>query len=305
LVCISIPIQGLLGKIRFLVILNINGIGLALQMPLIPIWVLNGKEILMKKVTAYITNRIKALIPFFKRIFNQPKKHPETSLENIVEKIGNDLAKLTALDKDQKSKVNEDVKKMISYYNQLTDQIESRRTRLIESSWQTLTILIAASGLLIATKLTGIILYPALIIFCIQIIFAIAKLQEYQAQSGFKYPFNNSDYGNKWKWFYHANPYIKLINPDPFQKKHENQGNLLPYLEGLHYFVENYGNETIDKELVDNIQQLYLLQVHNFYKNKFFLRLNKYDLWANRISFTLLFGYLGVLIGYWIYNLIW
>lgn len=259
----------------------------------------------MKKVTAYITNRIKTVISFFIKPLTRPKKHPEASLENIVGIIGNDLSKLTALDKDQKSKINEDVKKMISYYNQLTDQIESRRSRLVESSWQTLTILIAASGLLIAAKLTGIILYPALVIFGIQIIVAVAKLHEYQAQSGFKYPFNNSDYGNKWKWFYHANPFIKLINPNPFQKEHENQENLLPYLEGLHFFVENYGNETIDKELHDNIQQLYLLQVHNFYKNKFFLRLNKYDFWANRISFMMLIAYLIILFGIWMYNLIW
>jgi hypothetical protein len=259
----------------------------------------------MKKVIVYITNRIKVFISFINKLFSRPKKNPELLLENMVGIIGNDLSKLIGLDKDQKSKINDDVKKMISYYNQLTNQIESRRTRLVESSWQTLTILIAASGLLIAAKLTGIILYPTLVIFGIQIIFAIAKLHEYQAQSGFKYPFNNSDYGNKWKWFYHANPFIKLINPDPFQKEHKNQNNLLPYLEGLHFFVENYGNETLDKELHDNIQQLYLLQVHNYYKNKFFLRLNEYNLWANRVSFILLFAYFGILVGNWIYNLIW
>lgn len=144
-----------------------------------------------------------------------------------------------------------------------------------------------------------------LVIFGIQIIFAIAKLQEYQAQSAFKYPFNNSEYGNKWKWFYYANPFIKLINPDPFQKEHKNQKNLLPYLEGPHLLIEIYGNETLDKKLHDNIQQLYLLQVHNYYKNKFFLRLNNYDLLANRVSFILLIAYLGILAGNWIYNLIW
>ena len=259
----------------------------------------------MKRVTAYITNRIKDLISLIKKILSRPKRSSELVFENMSDKLRNDLFKLNSLDKDQKIKINEDIKKMISYYNQLTDQIESRRTRLVESSWQTLTILIAASGLLIAAKLTWIILYPALIIFGIQIIFAIAKMHEYQAQSGFKYPFNNSEYGNKWKWFYHANPFIKSINPNPFQKENENQKNLIPYLEGLHFFVDSYANETIDKELQDNIQQLYLLQVHNFYKNKFFLRLNRYDLWANRISFTILSAYLGILFGNWIYNLIW
>lgn len=79
----------------------------------------------------------------------------------------------------------------------------------------------------------------------------------------------------------------------------------MPYLKGLHYFVVNYSEETLDSELSDNIQQLYLLQVHNYYKNKFFLRLNNYDLLANRVSFTLLFAYLGLLLGIWFYSFLW
>jgi hypothetical protein len=235
---------------------------------------------------------------------NRPNQQLRGFIEKTEGELKTDLSKLIVMDKDQKLKINEDVNKMISYYNQLTEQIESRRSRIIESSWQTLTILIAAAGLLIASKLSGIILYPALVIFTIQIIFAILKLLEYQAQSGFKYPFNNSDYGNKWKWFYYGNPYIKKIKTNPFQKEHKNKKNLLPYLEGLHFFVENYVNETLDKELIDNIQQLYLIQAHNYYKNKFYLRLNNYDLWANRISFSLLAGFLGILLGIWINRLI-
>lgn len=241
----------------------------------------------MKKVTAYITNRIKDL-------FSRPKRSYDIEFENISEKIKNDLSKLNSLDKDQKIKINEDIKKMIPYYNQLTDQIESRRTRLVESSWQTMTILIAVSAFLYSTNLPRDILYPILLIFVIQIIFALAKFYEYQAQSSFKYPFKDSEYGNKWKWFYIANPSIKSIKPNLFQKEFENQQNLISYLEGLHFFIENYENETIDKELVDNIQQLYLLQVHNFYKNQFFIRLNKYDLIAYRISFILLSAYVVI-----------
>ncbi|NLD82518.1 MAG: hypothetical protein GX642_15305, partial [Smithella sp.] len=191
----------------------------------------------MKMVIVYITNQIKDIISLINKLFSRHEKNSELNFGNVSEKIKIDMAELNSLDKYQKIKINKDIKKMISYYNKLTDQIESRRTRLVESSWQTMAIIIAASGLLIAAKLTGIILYPVLFIFGIQIFFAILKLYEYQAQSGFKYPFNNSGYGNKWKWFYYANPFIKSINPNPYNKQEfENQKNLLLYLEGLHYF---------------------------------------------------------------------
>jgi len=259
----------------------------------------------MTKKIVYITNRIEQFLSRIKKSISRPKKNSELLPEKMFGVIENDLLKLNNLDLSKKTKINEDVKKMILYYNQLTDQIESRRSRLIESSWQTLTILIAASGLLIAAKLAWYILYPALVIFGFQILFAILKLHEYQAQSSFKYPFTNSIFGNKWKWFYYANPHIKEINQNPYQTDQNNQKNLMPYLKGLHYFVVNYSEETLDSELSDNIQQLYLLQVHNYYKNKFFLRLNNYDLLANRVSFTLLFAYLGLLLGIWFYSFLW
>ena len=51
------------------------------------------------------------------------------------------------------------------------------------------------------------------------------------------------------------------------------------YLEGFNLFVGNYLHETVDKEIADNLGQLYLLEVHNYYKNRFYLRLLKYDVW--------------------------
>lgn len=177
----------------------------------------------MKMVIVFITNRINNIISFINKLFYHHKNDTDLIYEYISEMIENELSKLTSLDKNQKIIINEDIKKKISYYNHPTDEIETRRIRLVESSWLTIIILIAASGLLISVKLTWIILYPVLITFCIQIIFAIAKLQEYHAQSGFKYPLNDSRFGNRWKWFYKANPFIESIDPHPFQKEDENQ----------------------------------------------------------------------------------
>ena len=46
----------------------------------------------------------------------------------------------------------------------------------------------------------------------------------------------------------------------------------VPYLAGLRDFASNYCQETSDSELRDNVIQLYLRQVHSYYKNRWHLR---------------------------------
>lgn len=254
----------------------------------------------MGKVIAYISGQINSLNSWFKNK-NQQQQIIHDELDKLISK---DLTDLSNFEEKQKLKLNDDIKKMISYYNGLTEAIESRRNSLIDSSWQTLSLLIASSGVLIVSKLEFVILVPIILIFGVQIIFAILKLHEYQVQSAFRYPFIKTKYGNKWKWFYYGNPYISSINPTPFHPKANSQNSTFKYLEGFHFFLEKYKNETLDNELHDNIQQLYLLQVHNFYKNKFYLRLSKYNEIANTISFILLSIYIGIILGIGIFNLL-
>lgn len=256
---------------------------------------------MMKKVIAFIQKIYKFISFVFRKVFTKKRIKHQDQLLTMDQLINNDYENISALSDEQKNKINNDVKKMIEYYNQRTDQIELRRGRLVEASWQTLTILIAATGLLIASKLSLIIRGPILIIFIIQIIFALLKLIEFQAQSSYNYPFNMSSFGNTWKWFYYGNPKFTHINLSPFQSVKSNRKNIIPYLDGFHYFLEKFRKESINTELIDNLQQLYLLQVHNGYKNQFYLRIYKYDKWANRITFTLISMTLGVLIGYWIH----
>jgi len=256
---------------------------------------------MMKKVIAFIQKICNFFVFFFTKTF---AKFVSQSQDYFVMKekvIENDYADISAMNIDQKMKINNDVKKLIEYYNERTDQIELRRSRLVEASWQTLTILIAATGLLIASKLSLILLVPILTFFLIHIVFALLKLIEFQAQSSFKYPFNMSNYGNTWKWFYYGNPCFSSIKISPFQKEKTKRNNIIPYLDGFHYFLSKFRTESIDTELRDNLQQLYLLQVHNGFKNQFYLRIYKYDKWANRISFTLLSIIFGILIGVFIY----
>ena len=103
-------------------------------------------------------------------------------------------------------------------------------------------------------------------------------------QSVFKYAFLGiPKYANQWKWFYHANDEISKIKTNPFHRKAKSNDSEKHYLKGLSDFIEQYTNEDLESEIESNVIQLYLLKVHNYYKNKFYLQLAgilKYEIFA-------------------------
>lgn len=220
-------------------------------------------------------------------------------ISHITEAIKNELGALVNLPIEAKSQKNEDIKSMILYYGDQTKTIEDRRTRLAEFSWQSLALAITAFAIIIALSIFNLYKGLVLIFLGVIIFFSLLKIAEYHFQSAFRYPFLKfPDYSNKWKWFYYGNPYITKINTNPctYINKRYFGKDQLNYLQGLNKFVENYTTENIDKELEDNIIQLYLLQVHNYYKNQFYLRLLKYDKYTPIIIFALLIVYLIVVL---------
>jgi hypothetical protein len=204
-------------------------------------------------------------------------------LENNIEK---ELQKLSDISEDAKIKKNNEVKELIQYYHEMTSEIESRRGDMYDFTLQYVVILLTALGVVLAYQ-TDLAKWSILLIALLatHILFSIALLVVHEFQSQFHYPFLDLyKYGNKWKWFYYANPYIlKMCNRVilPCARFDETQK---PYLKGLEQFINEYRTERIDQALADNIQQLYLLQVHNYYKNQFFLRLVRIRLWMLRCS---------------------
>ena len=101
----------------------------------------------------------------------------------------------------------------------------------------------------------------------------------FQFQSWYRYPFLKLDrFGNQWKWFYYGNPEVLKIDTNPFNRNPDSMHNT--YMKGLLYYTSKYIDENIDIEITDNVQQLYLLQVHNYFKNRFYLQLVKIWKWA-------------------------
>jgi hypothetical protein len=116
----------------------------------------------------------------------------------------------------------------------------------------------------------------ALSLFIGQIFFCLYSTFIYERQSGFRYPFlwlEAEEYGNKWKWFYYGSKPLQNISTKTVRESKTFSTTIEPYLESFRDFINEYRVENVDSEITDNIQQLHLLRVHNYFKNKFFLQL--------------------------------
>lgn len=217
-----------------------------------------------------------------------------SGLEVIKKKIENEMKRMQGLSDHEKKYKNEDIKEMINYYNNLTEKIEDRRNRIENFSLQLLAI--SAAGLplivsqkdsLVKTQVGQIIFWMFSSITSVLVISSLVTTLVFQFQSWYRYPFLKLDrLGNQWKWFYYGNPEVLKINTNPFNRNPENMHNT--YMKGLLYYTSKYIDENIDYEITDNIQQLYLLQVHNYYKNRFYLQLIKIWKWAFGVIMLLL-----------------
>lgn len=211
------------------------------------------------------------------------KLSPEecNQLKQLKDNVSKELDLLLKIDREEKQKKNEEIISLIKYYRTLTEEVETRRNRIYNFTLQFLVICLTAIGILLSlfNGKSNLFFWGLLIILITFIVFSVLIIIIYEFQSGFRYPFLNlKEYGNKWKWFYYGNQYILKINTNPISRKCFNQ-TLEPYLNGLNEFIKNYRKENIDKEISDNIQQLYLLQVHNYYKNRFYLQLTRIRLY--------------------------
>lgn len=206
------------------------------------------------------------------------KKHSENKIKKLFTKIDEEIKSLLKLKKTEKEEKNKDVVEMIKYYSQLTNEIENRRIRIHDFTLAMLTIAIAGIGILLSDKISfnSEIYYPMLFSLIFVVICGGYVAFIYERQSGFRYPFLNIEqYGNTWKWFYYGSKDIQKINTRVFPKSDDFVDTHEPYLKGFETFIRKYRIEDIDLALKDNITQLYLLKVHNYYKNKFYLQLSK------------------------------
>ena len=223
-----------------------------------------------------------------RRIFRGVKllKQENLELDQLKKGIDEEITSLSKLDIKEKNCKNKDIKSMIQHYLNLTDKMEERRTHIYNFTLQYLIICSTGAIFIFSHKnsFDDHIFYPIMVILIIQILSSILIIIVHETQSAFKYPFR--DLGNKWKWFYYGNKSVLKIKTGSVRPSKRPDQTTIPYLEGLKEFIQNYKDENIDGELSANIQQLYLLLVHNYYKNQFHLKLTKIRLWSIWLTFV-------------------
>jgi hypothetical protein len=223
----------------------------------------------------------------------------ENVLKDLEGSITKELEGLTKLDNQTKKEKNDDIKTMIKYYIDMTNNIEDRRNRIYNFTLQLLSICLAGLGLIISQRknIYPAIFLPVTLFFLVQILGSLLIVILYLMQSGFRYNFLEEKlekYGNKWKWFYYGNKEVRKLSANAIFKSKKFHDTVKPYLSGLKNFVNNYKMENIDVEISENIQQLYLLLVHNYYKNRFYLQLN--NIQKKSIILTIIFIIIGVIL---------
>lgn len=200
----------------------------------------------------------------------------KNAFEELRAKIRATIAKVDGLTIEAKIKKNNDIKEMILYYNNLTKDTEERRIKIHYHNLQLSVILLAGVGLIIGqwnnlyNEIKPFLIAPMII----QFISIIVAIYYFERQSKFPYIFKSeNEFGNRWKWFYYGNTSIQNIDRSILKYSKNSDKTLKPFLEGYDYFLQMYLNEDIDTEIKNNLQQLYLLQVHDYYKNRFYLQL--------------------------------
>lgn len=224
------------------------------------------------------------------------KESEKRQFKQLEDEILQECEAIKNLDSTEKIRKNSSVISLIKHYVDMTDKVEDRRCRIHTFTLQTLAVFVAATLVLLSIyvdknkQMSIWIFWPSLLMFIGQIIFCFYSSLIYQRQSGFRYSFLRDElqkYGNTWKWFYYASKPIQQIDTHSLITHKGFDVTIKPFLASYKEYLAQYRSETEDTELLNNIQQLNLLRVHNYYKNKFYLQLVQIQesaVWALLIS---------------------
>ncbi len=256
-----------------------------------------SKILLIKnKLDIFLELTKECMLTFYE---NNILKYDFNNYNQKITDVEESITKLLLLTSAEKKTMNKEIISKICYFNNLTDKIEDRRSKIQTFSYQYVAILLTILGVLISNKISFSTSVNLLIYLCLgtQIFITILIIITYYFQSNFHYPFNDiEDYSNQWKWFYKGNKHIQKMKRSPlYTQNHKESKSNIHYLEGLKFIIDKYTAENLDTDLKNNIIQLYLLQAHNYYKNKFFLQLTNIRKWG-------LYLILDILVGFTIYN---
>lgn len=219
-------------------------------------------------------------------IRNKEERERFTQLGN---EVSQEITQLKGLSQDEKRAKDQNIISMIRHYIDMTDKVEDKRNGIHTFTLQMLSIWIAAIFVLLTVhfdedvKINPVLFAVIIAVLIVQILFCLYSAWVYEKQSGFRYSFLWSEleqYGNKWKWFYYGSRLVQRISTNVIRESRSFNTTVEPFMESYREFLHNYATENLDSQIVDDIQQLHLLRVHNYYKNKFYLQLTDIQKWA-------------------------
>ena len=202
---------------------------------------------------------------------------------SAVEKTVQDNKRLfRSLDSERRKEKIQDAIRMIEFHRAGTDAIEERRNRVYENALTIMGAIVAAFAIVFSlnnTVASSRFVIVLISFLCAQFFVQLMIVVWYYIQSAKKYPFNNTEiidakYSNQWKWFYHGHEDVNSmpLTTLSFWEKNEEKTSE-KYLSGLEKTINTHLSEKEEDEYVSAITQMYLLMVHNAYKNRFYLEL--------------------------------
>ncbi|MEO0198410.1 MAG: hypothetical protein ABIM18_03925 [candidate division WOR-3 bacterium] len=208
----------------------------------------------------------------------------QRDINSITEEVEAQLKRMKSLGIEDKNRLFEYVIWMIEFQTSLTQDVERRRENLYHFTYLLLGGGVAIYSWLFNKVPSSFICYFLAIPYLVPLIFVLIL---FEVQSGYFYVTKEIDrdrnynvYGNQPNWFYYGNKEIlkiktSLVYSLPFFRN-KVTGNLDAFLSGLRKSVEEFRKdaESVDVRLEKAIKQFYVLQVHNYYKNRFYLQLN-------------------------------
>lgn len=202
---------------------------------------------------------------------------------------------LDKLDEEKKDEIYKETSDLIKYINSLSLDMDRRRVTIYDDSVKKLSLVVALASVLITlnakfSELT-LFLIPLYTFLLASSIGSLIIMFMFWMQSQSKYIFKDrriSHLGNSWKWFYYGNPHTLKIKIRYLRQNRESAQSLDgeydtksvdEYVQGLMYTMKGYIDESIGatSKVRANIQQLYLMQVHNYYKNRQHMQLASFN----------------------------
>lgn len=173
---------------------------------------------------------------------------------------------------EDRSKLKEKAEWLIKYYLEMN---ETMTNRILKTRKQA--AMAFALGLIAFPLLKSLISPVSMIIVAVLYFVPLAMILLISSlMMGYRYVIIHK---NPWKYFYYGNPHILEIGTSLLVGNTAKDEEA--YEIGCKYFFEKFLSESPEEELDDAIRHAYNMQVLNYYKNRFYLRLLRLEkIWA-------------------------